>query len=65
MTDIPALGHGCGSWVVTCKVTGRAVAELFSARNVGRVNRERYAVEATNAYLARLNATIAEATKGK
>lgn len=39
------------------------MAELFSAHNVGRVNRERYAVEATNVYLGRLNATIAEARK--
>ena len=58
MTAAPELPHGCGSWVVTDKATGKAVAELFTASAVARVNRERYSVETAVAYLARLNAAI-------
>lgn len=52
---IPQLEHHCGSWIVSCKDTGKAVLESFSRDVVSRINQERYRVETAAQYLSRFN----------
>ena len=61
MTAIPALPHGCNSWIVTRRDTGAVVGEFYDARIVARFNPERVIIETAADYLVRLNATLAAA----
>ena len=45
----------CGSWIVVSIATGEAVAELFSARTVQHINRDKYRVACAHQYLTDLN----------
>lgn len=61
MAEVPPLEPHCNSWVVSRKDTGEAVAELYVRGNVERVNSDRYTVETSAAYLARINRQIRSA----
>lgn len=52
---IPELEIHCGSWIVSSKVTGKAVAEIYSRKLAEKVNQTRYIVETAQQYLARFN----------
>jgi hypothetical protein len=54
---IPALPHGCGSWIVTAP-DGR-VFELFDRTNVQKAADAGWRIEPAVQYLARLNAEAA------
>ncbi len=53
--SIPKLERHCGSWIITCKKTGKAVAELFGESVVAKVNQNNYNVETALQYLCRFN----------
>ena len=44
-----------GSWVIVDKVTGKAVIELYDARNVARVNTAKYQVYTAEDWLIYFN----------
>ena len=44
-----------GSWVIVDKATGKPVIELYDARNVARVNTEKYQVYTAHEWLALFN----------
>lgn len=54
---IPALPHGCGSWVVTSPA-GR-VLELYDRANVEKAAAAGWKIETALQYLARFNAQVA------
>lgn len=51
----PGLPHGCGSWIVTRRDTGEAVAELWTRGAADKVNPERYQVHTALDYLVSIN----------
>jgi len=53
---VPALPHGCGSWIVVRKGTLEAVCETWSRSIAEKVNAERYQVLTALDYLQRFNA---------
>jgi len=55
---VPALPHGCGSWIVVRKGTLEAVYETWSRSVAEKVNAERYQVLTALDYLQRFNAAI-------
>jgi hypothetical protein len=59
---IPGLPHACGSWVVHSPC--RATAELFSRKNVEKLESIGWKVETTAAYLTRINAEISAKATG-
>lgn len=55
---IPVLEHGCGSWIVCERSTGKAVAEFYNRATVERVNHRKYVVYTAMRYLQDLNRRI-------
>jgi len=55
---VPALPHGCGSWIVVRKGTLDAVYETRSRSVAEKINTERYQVLTALDYLQRFNAAI-------
>lgn len=49
-----------GSWIIVAKATGKPVCELYNARNVARINTEKYQVYTAHEWLAHYNKTIAK-----
>lgn len=47
-----------GSWVISEKATGKAVAEVFNAELLPFVNTEKYMIETAAVYLGRFNASL-------
>ena len=47
-----------GSWVIVDKVTGKAVIELYDARNVARVNTAKYQVYTAEDWLIYFNRNV-------
>lgn len=50
-----------GSWVIVDKATGKPVIELYNARNVARVNTDKYQVYTAEEWLGYFN-TLANNT---
>ena len=44
-----------GSWVIVDKATGKPVIELYNARNVARVNTDKYQVYTAEEWLVYFN----------
>lgn len=57
---IPSLEHHSGSWIITCRKTGKAVMETFRRDTARSINQSRYKVETAAEYLARVNQHIKE-----
>ena len=55
---VPALPHGCGSWIVVRKGTLDAVYETWTRSVAEKVNTERYQVLTALDYLQRFNAAL-------
>lgn len=53
---IPELEHHCGSWIVVCRSSGKAVLETFSRDVAAAINQAKYEVLTALQWLARLNA---------
>jgi hypothetical protein len=56
-TVVPELERHCGSWIVSRKSTGEAIAEFFRADRhlVERINTAAYRIETAAQYLGRIN----------
>ena len=52
---VPPLPHGCGSWIIIDRASGRAVRELYQRANVARINAAKYMALTAFDYLASLN----------
>ena len=48
----------CGSWIVVSIATGEAVVELFDARTVQHINRDKYRVMCAHQYLTELHRKV-------
>ncbi len=58
------MGHGedrSVSWVVTRRIDGEVVGEFFSREIVAKIDPEKYLVETTERYLARINRELRSA----
>lgn len=60
--NVPKLEPWCGSWVVSCRQTGKAVLETYSADVVSRINQKRYEIKTAHQYLVDLNKQLNEVT---
>lgn len=58
MSHIPALPHGCNSWVVVHKGTLNVIIELYHRPYVELFNPDKVDVLTAIDYLERLNASI-------
>jgi hypothetical protein len=48
----------CGSWIVVSVATGEAVVELFDARTLQHINRDKYRVMCAHQYLTELHRKV-------
>jgi hypothetical protein len=55
MTNIPPMPHGCNSWVIISKQTGKAICELFNIDNVMKVDATKNIILDAKTYLSGLN----------
>ncbi len=54
----PELPHGCGSWIVVSRETGKPVLETFERRTADAINTEKYEVLTALAWLQRFNRSV-------
>lgn len=47
-----------GSWIIVDKATGKPVIELYNARNVSRVNTDKYQVYTAEEWLGYFNTLV-------
>ena len=55
MLNIPSLPHGCNSWVIISKQTGKAICELYNIENVMKVDATKNIIMDAKTYLSGLN----------